>query len=103
MANHNNCQTRTERDLHGRLLVPPVARILRALVYGVTVFLSFFLMLIFMTYNVSVLICLTVKAGLTPHQAYYILAVIVGATLGHYIFGATMNTDAILNGQGDKG
>jgi copper transporter 1 len=81
--------------LSGRILkvqptglpVPPVSRALRALVYGVSVFLSFFLMLVFMTYN-----------------AYYILAVVVGATLGHYIFGCTMNIDAALRGNGvDKG
>jgi len=69
------------------LPVPPVSRALRALVYGVSVFLSFFLMLIFMTYN-----------------AYYILAVVVGATLGHYIFGSAMNVDAALRTEGiDKG
>jgi len=32
--------------------VPAVSRALRAFVYGVQVFLSFFLMLVFMTYNV---------------------------------------------------
>jgi len=69
------------------LPVPPVARIIRALVYGISVFLSFFLMLVFMTYN-----------------AYYILAVVLGATLGHYIFGSTMNTNAVLQGNDiDKG
>ena len=35
-----------------RTPVPAISRVLRALVYGVTVFLSFFLMLVFMTYNV---------------------------------------------------
>jgi len=81
--------------LSGRILsvqptglpVPTVSRALRALVYGFSVFLSFFLMLVFMTYN-----------------AYYILAVVVGATLGHYIFGGTMDIDAALRGSGvDKG
>ncbi|KAL1681782.1 Ctr copper transporter family-domain-containing protein [Schizophyllum commune] len=60
--------------------VPPAPRALRAILYGLIVFLSFFLMLVFMTYN-----------------AYLILAVVVGAALGHYIFGGTMNIDAILN------
>jgi len=60
--------------------VPPVLRALRAVVYGSTVFLSFFLMLVFMTYN-----------------AYLIGAVVVGAALGHYIFGATINPDTILS------
>ncbi|KDR67565.1 hypothetical protein GALMADRAFT_258239 [Galerina marginata CBS 339.88] len=59
--------------------VPPVTRALRAAVYGATVFLSFFLMLVFMTYN-----------------AYLIAAVVVGAALGHYVFGSTINVDAIL-------
>jgi len=37
-------------------------------------------------------------------QAYYILAVVLGGTLGHYIFGGTMNADAALRGDGvDKG
>ncbi|KIK02672.1 hypothetical protein K443DRAFT_677401 [Laccaria amethystina LaAM-08-1] len=67
--------------------VPPVSRALRAALYGATVFLSFFLMLVFMTYN-----------------AYLITAVVVGAALGHYIFGATINVDAILvDTQGGKG
>jgi len=60
--------------------VPPVSRALRAIVYGATVFISFFLMLVFMTYN-----------------AYPIFAVVVGASLGHYIFGATMDVDSVLN------
>ncbi|KAF8894341.1 copper transporter [Gymnopilus junonius] len=60
--------------------VPFLFRALRAVVYGSTVFLSFFLMLVFMTYN-----------------AYLIGAVVVGAALGHYIFGATINPDAILS------
>jgi len=59
--------------------VPPITRALRAVLYGATVFLSFFLMLIFMTYN-----------------AYLIAAVVIGASLGHYIFGSTINVDAIL-------
>ena len=38
--------------LTSRTPVPPITRALRAALYGATVFLSFFLMLIFMTYNV---------------------------------------------------
>lgn len=30
-------------------------------------------------------------------QAYLIFAVVVGASLGHYIFGATMDVDSVLN------
>jgi hypothetical protein len=37
-------------------------------------------------------------------QAYLIIAVVVGASLGHYIFGATMDVDSILNdASGGKG
>ncbi|KAJ2920018.1 hypothetical protein MD484_g449, partial [Candolleomyces efflorescens] len=65
--------------------VPQTSRILRASIYGATVFISFFLMLVFMTYN-----------------AYLIAATVFGAALGHYIFGSTMNPDSILSdgGQG---
>ncbi|KAF7321676.1 FAD-binding FR-type domain-containing protein [Mycena kentingensis (nom. inval.)] len=61
-------------------LVPFRLRLLRAGLYGVTVFLSFFLMLVFMTYNV-----------------YLILATVFGAALGHFIFGGTINVDALLS------
>ncbi|KAF8070039.1 Ctr copper transporter family-domain-containing protein [Lyophyllum atratum] len=59
--------------------VPIVARLVRASMYGATVFLSFFLMLVFMTYN-----------------AYLIIAVVLGAAIGHYIFGSTLNVNAVL-------
>lgn len=39
-----------------RTPVPFVARASRALLYGASVFLSFFLMLVFMTYNVRAVI-----------------------------------------------
>lgn len=35
-----------------RTTVPPLARTMRAALYAITIFLSFFLMLVFMTYNV---------------------------------------------------
>lgn len=35
--------------------MPFLLRVLRAVLYGATVFLSFFLMLVFMTYNVRLL------------------------------------------------
>jgi len=60
--------------------VPFLLRALRAALYGATVFLSFFLMLVFMTYN-----------------AYLIFATVFGAALGHFIFGATINIDALLS------
>jgi len=66
--------------------VPPITRAVRATLYGLTVFLSFFLMLVFMTYN-----------------AYLITSVVIGAALGHYIFGSTINLDAVLSGSGAKG
>lgn len=63
--------------------VPIISRIIRALVYGLIVFLSFFLMLVFMTYN-----------------AYLILAVVLGAAIGHYIFSGTIHLDAVLADSG---
>ncbi|KAI0075778.1 Ctr copper transporter [Panus rudis PR-1116 ss-1] len=63
--------------------IPPASRLSRALLYGATVFLSFFLMLVFMTYN-----------------AYLILAVVVGAALGHYIFSPEMDVESVLSGGG---
>ncbi|KAF9244898.1 copper transporter [Melanogaster broomeanus] len=57
-------------------VVPTHYRALRAGLYGASVFLSFFLMLVFMTYN-----------------AYLIFAVIVGAAIGHYAFGGFVNFD----------
>ncbi|KAI0709546.1 Ctr copper transporter [Cerioporus squamosus] len=65
--------------------LPLTARITRASLYGAQVFLSFFLMLVFMTYN-----------------AYLILATVVGAALGHFIFSAYMDIDAVLSGGGDS-
>ncbi|THH28752.1 hypothetical protein EUX98_g5454 [Antrodiella citrinella] len=69
-------------------IIPPVARFSRALLYGATVFLSFFLMLVFMTYN-----------------AYLIAATVVGAAIGHYIFSPTMDIEVVLAGgvTGSKG
>jgi len=52
--------------------IPLAPRTLRAILYGASVFLSFFLMLVFMTYN-----------------AYLILATVLGAALGHFIFHGT--------------
>ncbi|PIL35956.1 transporter [Ganoderma sinense ZZ0214-1] len=65
--------------------LPFTARVARASLYGAQVFLSFFLMLVFMTYN-----------------AYLILATVVGAAIGHFIFSAHMDIDAVLSGGGDN-
>jgi len=65
-------------------VVPCSTRAFRAALYGASVFISFFLMLVFMTYN-----------------AYLISAVVIGAATGHYIFGRTMNTEMILNNSDD--
>lgn len=62
--------------------VPPLYRAMRAVLYGASVGLSFFLMLVFMTYN-----------------AYLIFAVILGAAAGHYVLGDTIEP----NGPADKG
>ncbi|KAL4244499.1 Copper transport protein [Abortiporus biennis] len=56
-------------------------RSIRALLYGSSVFLSFFLMLVFMTYN-----------------AYLIVAVVAGAAIGHYIFNPDMDIESVLAG-----
>lgn len=61
--------------------VPFYPRTLRATLYGAQVFVSFFLMLVFMTYN-----------------AYLILAVVLGASIGHFVFGAVMDVEAVLAG-----
>lgn len=49
-----------------RVTVPVFARILRAALYASTVFLSFFLMLVFMTYNVRSSTILQPAGG--PHE-----------------------------------
>jgi len=61
----------------GPVPVPPVARTIRAVLYGLCVFLSFFLMLVFMTYN-----------------AYLILAVVLGAAAGHWVFNSHIDLSA---------
>ncbi|TDL17288.1 Ctr copper transporter [Rickenella mellea] len=71
----------TGRRLSKLTLLSPPARVTRAALYGATVFLSFFLMLVFMTYN-----------------AYLILAVVLGAGIGHYVFGGYMDVDSVLSG-----
>ncbi|KAH0827496.1 Ctr copper transporter family-domain-containing protein [Lanmaoa asiatica] len=53
----------------GRAVIPMHYRTLRAVLYGASVLLSCFLMLVFMTYN-----------------AYLIFAVVAGAAIGHYLF-----------------
>ncbi|KAI0675408.1 Ctr copper transporter [Trametes maxima] len=70
---------------HVGTLLPFSARFSRAALYGASVFLSFFLMLVFMTYN-----------------AYLILATVVGAALGHFVFSSHMDIDAVLAGGADS-
>ncbi|KAG6827682.1 hypothetical protein H0H92_010751 [Tricholoma furcatifolium] len=70
---------RRSKKLNACTPVPLSARLFRAFLYGLTIFLSFFLMLVFMTYN-----------------AYLIFATVLGAALGHYIFGSTINVNALL-------
>lgn len=84
--------------------IPPISRAIRALLYGATVFLSFFLMLVFMTYNVC---CHFLAIGyafehLLHHlfQAYLIGAVVIGAAIGNYVFSSHMDVDAVLAGTG---
>ncbi|KAJ7073223.1 Ctr copper transporter [Mycena belliarum] len=70
---------------HG-IAVPLLPRVLRAALYGASVFLSFFLMLVFMTYN-----------------AYLILATVLGAAIGHFIFSGTVDVDALLRNEDGRG
>ncbi|KAJ7635251.1 Ctr copper transporter [Roridomyces roridus] len=68
------------RMQHENLNGTPVSllhRILRATLYGVLVFLSLFLMLVCMTYN-----------------AYLILSIVLGATLGHFLFAVPAGEEA---------
>ena len=66
----------------------------RSFLYAVIVFISFFLMLVFMTYNVRCNAHLKVgrvanAANSFPPryiQAYLILATVAGAGIGHYLF-----------------
>ncbi|KLO20369.1 Ctr-domain-containing protein [Schizopora paradoxa] len=68
---------------HPTAKVPVLARLTRATLYASTVFLSFFLMLVFMTYN-----------------AYLIIAVVLGAGLGHYLLNDSMDAESMLVGSG---
>ncbi|CED84906.1 Copper transporter [Phaffia rhodozyma] len=60
--------------------IPPTARLVRATGYALSVFISFFLMLVFMTYN-----------------GYLILATVVGAGVGHYVYNQDMEPLSVLN------
>lgn len=51
-----------------RTPVPPVSRVIRALLYGLSVCLSFFLMLVFMTYNVCVCHCRFTPSDSVAHR-----------------------------------
>ncbi|KAG8950716.1 hypothetical protein FRC03_012752 [Tulasnella sp. 419] len=62
----------------GNYEVPPIPRIIRACLYGAENFTSLFIMLIFMTYN-----------------GYLVAAVSLGAAAGHWIFGDTIDAEAI--------
>ena len=77
--------------------MPPASRLLRAGLYGASVFVSFFLMLVFMTYNASHLNFL-LRPVLILLQAYLILATVLGAAIGHYLYGGQMDPDVVLGG-----
>jgi copper transporter 1 len=56
-------------------------------------------MLVFMTYNVS--LSQTYRAKVIKlQQAYLVLAVVLGAAIGHYIFEGEMNVESILANRG---
>ena len=86
--------------------IPFTMRLSRATLYAAQVFLSFFLMLVFMTYNVSnsiVMVFLVLRKYLGRLQAYLILATVVGAALGHFIFNSHMDIEGILAGTSGGG
>lgn len=68
---------------------------MRAVLYGASVGLSFFLMLVFMTYNVRMTAGFSNIDSYTFVQAYLILAVVLGAIIGHYMLGEVMEPDSI--------
>jgi len=73
-------------------IISRVSMLYRSLLYAVIVFISFFLMLVFMTYNVrdnvhtNCGVRLLTARLLSPLQAYLILATVAGAGIGHYLF-----------------
>jgi solute carrier family 31 (copper transporter), member 1 len=55
-------------------------------------------MLVFMTYNVGIFPTLYFHMFADLLQAYLILAVVLGAGIGHFVFGASMDVEAVLVG-----
>jgi copper transporter 1 len=68
---------RRARQAANRTTLPVHYRALRAVLYGASMSLSAFLMLVFMTYN-----------------GYLIFAVVAGAAIGHYLFGGSVEPDS---------
>ncbi|KAL7410226.1 Ctr copper transporter family-domain-containing protein [Mrakia frigida] len=66
--------------------LPSSVRLIRASSYAFSVFISFFLMLVFMSYN-----------------GYLIGATIVGAGIGHWTYNREMDPLAVLGGSASKG
>jgi hypothetical protein len=60
-------------------------------------------MLVFMTYNVGPSCRLFWNVCLPSSQAYLILAVVLGASIGHFVFGAVMDVEAVLAHGGELG
>jgi len=70
----------------GTVKLPRRVRTTRAVLYGVSVGISFFLMLVAMTYN-----------------TYLFASIIVGAILGHMLYEDEMDIGAVLSGNTGKG
>ncbi|KDN35859.1 Ctr copper transporter [Tilletiaria anomala UBC 951] len=68
------------------LPISRASQLQRSILYGASVFLSFFLMLVFMTYNF-----------------YLIGAIVFGAILGHYLFNRDLAQQSRLSLLGDRG
>lgn len=70
----------------GNTRLPLNLRLIRAGLYAVTVAISFWLMLVAMTYN-----------------TYLFSSIVVGAFFGHVIYEDEMDVGAVLSGTGGKG
>ncbi|KAG7562627.1 hypothetical protein FFLO_01894 [Filobasidium floriforme] len=66
--------------------LPSSIRLFRAILYATTMALSFFLMLVAMTYN-----------------TYLFFSIILGGFIGHWTYESEMNVGAVMNGQQVKG
>lgn len=93
---HAHCSPPSSVVCDRRAAIPVHYRTLRAVLYGASVFLSCFLMLVFMTYNVRRQKGFFVVSSVfeNPSQAYLIFAVVAGAAIGHYLYSGFVEPDS---------